>query len=69
MMMPENTHLARLSGLGDFSSTSKRRFFRADPAREVLTCFLFFFLVGSGTNTPGTKSESESTSVVYAVAV
>ena len=45
-------------GLGDFSKTSKHRFFPA----EVLT---FFFLVGSGTNTPGAKSESESTSVMY----
>lgn len=45
-------------GLGDFSKTSKHRFF----PDEVLT---FFFLVGSGTNAPGAKSESESTSVAY----
>jgi hypothetical protein len=43
-------------GLGDFSKTSKRRFFPAD--------FTFFFLVVSGINAPGAKSESESTSVV-----
>lgn len=50
--------LLNFLGLGDFSKTSKRRFF----PEEVFT---FFFLVGSGTNTPGAKSESESTSVVY----
>jgi hypothetical protein len=57
--------LLRLSGLGDFDSsrTSNRRFFCAGPAGAVLTLF-FFFLVGSGINAPGTKSESESTSVV-----
>ena len=49
-------------GLGDFSKTSIRRFFPG----EVLT---FFFLVGSGTNAPGKKSESESTSVAYVTAI
>lgn len=68
MMMLENIHLPRFSGLRGFSRTSKRRFFRGEPAGEVLTCFLFF-LVGSGTNAPGIKSESESTSVTYAIAV
>ena len=49
-------------GLGDFSKTSKRRFFPG----EVLT---FFFLLGSGINAPGAKSESESTSVVCVTAI
>ena len=58
--------LLNFLGLGDFSKTSKRRFFRAGPAVEVLT---FFFLVDSGTNAPGVKSESESTSMAYVVAI
>jgi hypothetical protein len=63
MTILEDALLLCLLGLGDFSlsRTSKRRFFP-----EVLT---FFFLVGSGTNTPGAKSESESTSVVYVTAI
>jgi len=66
-MILEDALLLRFSGLGKFSRISKRRFFRAGPAGEVLT--FFFFLVGSGTNAPGAKSESESTSVVYVVAI
>lgn len=63
MMILEGALLLCFLGFGDdFSRTSKRRFFPG----EVLT---FFFLVGSGTNTPGAKSESESTSVVYATAI
>ena len=62
-MMLEDTLLLRFSGLGDFSRISKRRFLCAGPAGEVLD--FFFFFLGSGTNTPGAKSESESTSVVY----
>ena len=62
MMILEDALFLCLLGLGDFSRTSKRRFFLG----EVPT---FFFLVGSGTNTPGAKSESESTSVVYVTAI
>jgi len=58
----EDALLLSFLGLGDFSRTSKRRFFPG----EVLT---FFFFVGSGTYTPGAKSESESTSVVYVTAI
>ena len=56
-MILDDALLMCFLGLGDFSRTSKRRFFPG----EVLT----FFLVGSGTNAPGAKSESESTSVLY----
>ena len=62
MMILEDTLFLRFLGLGDFSRTSKRRFF----PEEVLT---FFFLVVSGTNAPGAKSESESTSAVYVTAI
>jgi hypothetical protein len=62
-MILEDALLLRLSGLGDFSRISNRRFFRAGPAEEVLTFFFFFLSVGSGMNVPGAKSESESTSV------
>ena len=67
MMILEDALLLRLSGLDDFSRTSNRRFFRACPAGEVLT--VFFFVVGSGTNAPGAKSESESTSVVWVAVI
>jgi hypothetical protein len=61
MMILEDALLLCFLGLGDFSRTSKRRFFPV----EVLT----FFFLGSGTNTPGAKSESESTSVMYVTAI
>lgn len=67
--MLEDALLLRLSGLGDFSRISNRRFFRAGLAGEVLTFFFFFFSVGSGMNAPGAKSESESTSVVCVAAI
>lgn len=66
--MYEDALVLDLSGLGDFSRAFKRRFFRVGPAEEVLAFFIFF-LVGSGTNAPGVKSESESTSVVYIAAI